>query len=235
MHSTSRRFKAVLFDLYDTLVWLDATASARHRQALAGRIGVPLDRFLYEWRRSVNDRMLGRGNGLIGHLTDTLLGLGLAPTQQLLVELAAMERERLESTVHFYPGVPEMLQRLAAEGYRLGLVSNVSDGAAIPIRHLGIDRLFHELVLSHEVGLLKPDPAIFELACARLGVDPAEATFIADGGFGELDAAHALGIFSAMIEQDKQSRDFGASSRFDVKLNGILEVERLLAGPGGPA
>lgn len=224
-----RRFRVVLFDLYDTLVWLDVVRSNRGRQQVADRIGVPLDRFSRVWRRSVDDRMLGKGGGLEDHLASTVAALGIAPDAALVAELAATERRRLEESVHLYPSTVPMLRRLAAAGYRLGLVSNVSDGAAIPISHLGVDRLFHELILSHEVGILKPDPAIFKLACHRLQATPAETMFVADGGFGELDAAHELGIFSVMLEQDKQSKDFGFSTRYDVKIHDLLELEGLLA------
>src|SRR5665647_1236248 len=88
-----------------------------------------------------------------------------------------------------------------------GLLSNVSDGAAVPIYHLGVDALFHQMILSHEVGLLKPDPAIFRLACERLGVPPEETAFVADGGFSELDAAFDMGIYSIQVVQENQSPD----------------------------
>jgi len=123
--------------------------------------------------------------------------------------------------------VPVLLQ-LASNGYQLGLLSNASDGAAIPLTYLGLDRLFHTLVLSHEVGLLKPDPAIYHLACQRLGAEPAETVFVADGGFGELDSACALGIFAVLIEQPNQSRDYGYSTRYDAKISDLRELDALL-------
>ncbi len=216
--------RAILFDLYDTLVWLDAAASDARRRELARRAGVTFERFTTAWRRGVNDRMLGRGSGLLEHLAETLESLGIAPEAGLLAELADAERRRLVECVHPYPGAERVLLNLSRRGYRLGLVSNVSDGAAVPIDHLGIGRLFDEVVLSHEVGLLKPDPAIFLLACERLDVSPREAAFVADGGFGELDASRSLGILSVLIEQDHQSRDYGASKEYDLKVHSLEEL-----------
>lgn len=226
-----RRFRGVLFDLYDTIVWLDVARSNDGRQRLADRLGVPLELFLQTWRRSVNDRMLGKGGTLAEQLGATAAELGVLLDEQTLAEVVTIERQRLEESVHLYPSSVPVLRKLAASGYRLGLVSNVSDGAAIPIAHLGIDRLFHEMILSHEVALLKPDPAIFELACRRLQVSPLETVFVADGGFGELDAAHQLGIFCVMLEQERQSKDFGSSSRYDVKIHDLRELEGLLGIP----
>lgn len=229
-----RRIRAALFDLYDTLIWLDVGKSNERRKQMAGRLGVPLRRFLGVWSRSVEDRMLGRGGNLADHLAATAAALGIEPTPDLVPDLVAIELHRLEESVHLYPSTVPTLGRLRAAGYRLGLISNASDGAAIPIARLGIDRLFDELVLSHEVGLLKPDPAIFDLACCRLRVAPAETLFVADGGFGELDAAQQMGIFSVLLEQEGQSKDYGSSTRYDAKIHDLREMERLLPLPDHP-
>lgn len=224
-----KRFQAVLFDLYDTLIWLDVEESNRWRQQFADRLGAPIGQFLRVWRRSINDRMLGKNGGLAQHLAAAVAQLGISPDDALIADLVDIEHRRLESSVKLYPSTVPVLKQLAARGYRLGLLSNASDGAAIPIAHLGIDQLFHQLILSHEEGLLKPDPAIYHLACRRLQVAPAEAMFVADGGFGELDTAHDLGIFTVLIEQENQSKDYGFSTRYDTKIHDLGELEGLLA------
>lgn len=222
------RFRAILFDLYDTLVWLDTESSARRRRQIADRLGTTVEAFMRAWRRSVNDRMMGRGGRQADHLARTLADMGIEPAPKLVEDLLAIERQRLEESVHLYPGTVPLLEWLAAAGYRLALLSNVSDGAAAPITHLGLDRLFHQMVLSHEVGILKPDPAIFLLACRRFGVEPQETMFVADGGFGELDSSYRLGIYSVMVEQDHQSKDFGSSSLYHAKIHDLRELEGLL-------
>ena len=65
-----------------------------------------------------------------------------------------------------------------ARGNRTGLISN-SWGRAIYDDEL-IESLFDTAVISGEVGLHKPEPEIFLLACERLGVEPAEAVFVDD-------------------------------------------------------
>jgi len=223
-----RRFQVILFDLYDTLVWLDVERSNRRRREMAAHLGVSLESFMQTWRRSVNDRMMGKGGKQADHFAAALVQMGIQPDPTLLADLLAIERQRLEESVHLYPSTVPVLTRLATEGYRLGLLSNISDGAAIPITHLGLDRLFHDMILSHEVGILKPDPAIFQLACRRFNATPRETMFVADGGFGELDTAHQLGIYSVMVEQHHQSKDFGSSSRYDTKIHDLQELNGLL-------
>ncbi len=223
-----KKYKAILFDLYDTLIWLDLRESDLWRQRFADRIGIRMEQFMSAWRRSMDDRMLGKGGGLDQQIASTLSELGVVSTDELIRDLVEIERRRLECSVKPYPDVEPVLRRLASDGYRLGLLSNASDGAAIPLTYLGLDRLFHTLILSHEVGLLKPDPAIYHLACQRLGVEPTETVFVADGGFGELDSACALGILAVMIEQPNQSRDYGYSTRYDAKISDLQGLDALL-------
>lgn len=64
--------------------------------------------------------------------------------------------------------------------YKLGLMSNATgDSVRRKISSYKL-ALFDEVIISGEVGLLKPDPQIFKLALDRLGVPPAEALFIDD-------------------------------------------------------
>jgi epoxide hydrolase-like predicted phosphatase len=75
----------------------------------------------------------------------------------------------------------EMLDAVRAArtaGLRTGLISN-SWGTGIYKRG-DFDGLFDALVISGEVGLNKPEPEIFLLACERLGVEPGDCVFVDD-------------------------------------------------------
>jgi putative hydrolase of the HAD superfamily len=72
----------------------------------------------------------------------------------------------------------EALRKAREGGIRTGLISN-SWGLGIYDRGAPTD-LFDASVISGEVGLHKPQPEIYELACERLGVKPAEAVFVDD-------------------------------------------------------
>jgi len=83
--------------------------------------------------------------------------------------------------------------------YKIGLVSNVGPGhleRRIPPELLG---LFDTVIASGEVGLLKPDPAIFRLAAERLGVAPEEAVFT-DDHVPYLPGATAIGMHAILFE-----------------------------------
>lgn len=92
-------------------------------------------------------------------------------------------------------------QARRAEGYTTAIISNSFVGARereeAAYRFSDLTDL---IVYSHEVGMKKPDPAIYELCLGRLGMRPDEAVFV-DDVEENCEAARALGM-SAVLFQD---------------------------------
>ena len=81
-----------------------------------------------------------------------------------------------------------------------GILSNSADGARREeSRRYGFPELVDDIVYSHEVGLAKPDRAIFQLACMRLGVHPVETVFIDDLA-ANVDGATSAGLHAVRHE-----------------------------------
>lgn len=100
--------------------------------------------------------------------------------------------------------VVERVRRLRADGYRLAvLTNNVAEWSSFWRASIPID-LFDVVVDSCEVGLRKPDPAIFRLTCERLGVEPGEAVFLDDSP-GHIDSARALGLRTILVTGPEQA------------------------------
>ena len=77
--------------------------------------------------------------------------------------------------------------------YTTAILSNSADGARREEqRRFGFEQLVDTIVYSHEVGLAKPDPAIFRLTEDRLGVEPHEIVFL-DDHKEHVEAARACG------------------------------------------
>ena len=75
-------------------------------------------------------------------------------------------------------GLWQLAARVRAQGVRTGLLSNSWGFDVYPFDQLEVH--FDDLVLSGEVGLRKPDPAIYRLAAQRLGVRPDDCVFVDD-------------------------------------------------------
>jgi epoxide hydrolase-like predicted phosphatase len=96
--------------------------------------------------------------------------LGVAESEGLI--------ERMFADLRPEPAMLEAVVAARAGGVRTGLISN-SWGLGIYDR-LDSAEIFDVTVISGEVGLHKPQPEIYLLACERLGVAPAEAVFVDD-------------------------------------------------------
>jgi putative hydrolase of the HAD superfamily len=75
------------------------------------------------------------------------------------------------------PGMIGVVQRAKDRGIRTGLLSN---SWGLSYDRTGWAELFDALVISGEVGMRKPEPAIYQLAAERLGVRPEECVFVDD-------------------------------------------------------
>jgi epoxide hydrolase-like predicted phosphatase len=73
----------------------------------------------------------------------------------------------------------EAVRAARAAGVKTGLISN-SWGEGLAYDPEMLEELFDAVVISGEVGLHKPDPAIFHLGAERIGVEPAECVFVDD-------------------------------------------------------
>jgi epoxide hydrolase-like predicted phosphatase len=117
-----------------------------------------------------------------------------------------------------YVGVanPELIEyaRGLRPRYRTGILSNSFVGAREREQALyGFEQLVDEIVYSHEVGLRKPDPRIYELMCVRLGCRPAETIFL-DNVEANVNAAAGAGLRAILFLDNAQAfRDIDALLR----------------------
>jgi putative hydrolase of the HAD superfamily len=72
----------------------------------------------------------------------------------------------------------DAVRRARAAGVRTGVISNSWGGTTYDVA--SFDELFDVVVISGDVGLHKPEPEIFELACKKLGLPPEECVFLDD-------------------------------------------------------
>lgn len=99
----------------------------------------------------------------------------------------------------------ELVHDLKDHGCRLGVLTNNIREFRNRWRSLmDFDTLFDDVVDSHEVGLRKPHPAIYELSLSRLGARAEEAAFLDDMDVN-VRAASALGIHGVLVESDQSA------------------------------
>src|SRR4029453_11874850 len=78
------------------------------------------------------------------------------------------------------PDAKPTLGSLHQHGVRVGVVSNIGFDIRPIFSYYGLSDLVAAFALSYEHGIIKPDPALFELAMRALDVGPAETVMVGD-------------------------------------------------------
>jgi epoxide hydrolase-like predicted phosphatase len=90
--------------------------------------------------------------------------------------------------------------------YKTALLSNVGRGGILQrFSEQELNALFDEVVVSGDVGVMKPDSQIYEMTAGRLGVIPEECVFI-DDREGHLDGARRVGMQTILFENYAQAK-----------------------------
>jgi HAD superfamily hydrolase (TIGR01509 family) len=187
--------KSVIFDLFETLVTENHAEWHAEKSSRARRLGIPEEVFKREWAVHYMDRMTGILPNYAAVLQRICLNAGLEPPYE---EIEALQQEGLRAKSHPFErtdsAVLNMLDKLRAEGYAIGVISNCAFDQVLAWYTSPLAARVDEVIFSCVVGKVKPDSAIYELACNRLGCEPAHAVFVGDGGSDELRGAQAAGL-----------------------------------------
>lgn len=197
MHShAGRARRAVLFDLYHTLV-PGGSDGLRHlvTSTMGDVLGVDPGRFAAAFHESWPERFAGKLGDLPTTVRRIAERVGGTPTARQLAEATELRREL---TVTLLAGVSTetltVLDKLRADGWLTGLVSNTTAETPGRFRAGPLAARFDGAAFSCELGVSKPDRAIYLATCEQLRVDPAECVYVGDGADQELAAAAALGM-----------------------------------------
>ena len=116
------------------------------------------------------------------------------------VELDLSPMAALRDEMVVFPQVVERVAALRRDGIKTALVTNnVREGSKMWRSMMDVDELFDVVIDSSEVGIRKPNPAIFTMALEQLGVtDPSSAVFLDDLD-GNVVAARAVGMHAILV------------------------------------
>jgi putative hydrolase of the HAD superfamily len=194
------KLDAVIFDLFGTLADFSPLAHERVLAAMADLLGVTPRDFGRAWGRS----HLAQERGGLATLEETLRHMCAdfrrAPDQERVAAAGALYLDFQRRTLTPRPDALPTLTALRTRGYATGLISNCPGIAADLWPASALAPLIDVAVFSCRVGLLKPDPRIYELTCQWLGVAPERCLYVGDGGSHELTGATACGMHAVLLQ-----------------------------------
>ena len=193
-------YRAVIFDLFGTLVPNLPAALAQSLTGMAAAVGAEPAAFHRLWvHDTVGARMMGAYPSVESSIACITDALGLSPTPEQLAEAARIRLAFYRASLAPRPDAVATLAALRARGLRLGLISDCSCEAPLLWHETPFAPLIDAPVFSCLEGTKKPDPRLYRTAGARLGVPPEECLYVADGYSRELSGARALGMRAALI------------------------------------
>jgi putative hydrolase of the HAD superfamily len=113
------------------------------------------------------------------------------------------------------PDMVEAVRRCSERLKTACLTNNIARDEGVSRGHEDIMALFDVVIESSKIGVRKPDPRFYEIACAQLAVEPRDCVFLDDLGIN-LKPARVLGMRTIKVENSTQA---------------LAELEQLVAFP----
>lgn len=211
-------YDAVIFDLDGVLVSTDEC----HYQAwkcLADRENIPFD-------RSINERLRG-----VSRMQS--LEIILERAQKKYDDAQKAEMAEFKNGVYrtkimaltpndILPGVPELLALLRSKGKKLAVGSSSKNTRTI-MERIGLWGAFDAVADGNDIAKSKPDPEVFLVAAAKLGL-PADRCVVVEDAYAGIAAGKAAGMKTVGVgtAQNCPDADFGCASLADERLKEIF-------------
>ncbi len=187
--------RAIFFDLGGVIIRTDYQAPREH---LAERLNTTYE----DLNRIVFDSESSRQASVGAITTEAHWDLVVRRLGRPVSEAKAIREE-------FFAGDVVDLELLAfirtlRPRYKTGAISNAWPDTRPSLVQKKIDDAFDALIISAEVGVMKPEPKIYHIALEKLGVSPREAAFVDDTPVN-VDAARALGMQGILFREPRRA------------------------------
>lgn len=198
----------VLFDVDDTLVdhlGAERKAAVALLRRFSDRLAYSDDEFVALWHGAAERHFAAFNAGLCSYQEQRRRRIreffGADLSDQAADERFADYHGAYEQSWTLFPDVLPCLDALAGE--TLAVVSNNgTDATRQKLDAVGIADRFVEIVTPENAGVSKPDPRIFQTACARLGVSPAACLYVGDLLDKDARAAQSAGLTGVWLNRN---------------------------------
>lgn len=116
-------------------------------------------------------------------------------------ELKIINKFLAPDQYELYPETKEALTALKIAGVKLVLVTNSPPTSKIAFRKLNLSKFFDKTVFSCDIGLMKPDKAIFEYAIKNFAVEPNEVLMVGDSLDKDINGALNAGLNAILLDR----------------------------------
>jgi len=191
-------FPVVVFDLFHTLTSLEAVKAPGHNTSVV--LGITRDQWFRQLFEHSSDRLTGKVKD--PHEIIERLAHAVDPgiTSKIIAQAVENRMSRFNyALLHPDKDTLDTLQTLKDQKKKIGLVSNADVMEKAAWTESPLARFFDCAIFSCDVGVMKPDHAIYRICLDRLEATPAGCLYAGDGSHDELKGAQEVGLTTVLV------------------------------------
>ena len=234
--------RAICLDLDDTLVdargawhagFAEVTAELWSEVPALAALGTPAEVYDGPIRTLITAAHARRSNsewsyelmyGAFREFFGAHAGLGASEADHLTLAY----RRAWPRHVSCFPEVERVLAELSPR-YPLGVITNgLIEDQRLKLESMAIARYFQVCVISEEVGVTKPDPAIFHRALTALGEDPSATVYVGDNPAHDVAGARGVGMPAIWLNRSGNRFLSTPGTEADAEIQDLDQLVRLL-------
>jgi putative hydrolase of the HAD superfamily len=222
--------KAIIFDLFNTLAYIDTKDYEDTKYRMASQIGVDPNKFIKVWKKLAPLSNKGVLITVEDRVLKTLEKMNVRPNYNVVKSISEMEEELQKKYIKLFPLTKTVLQELKNEKFKIAIISNCASISGDAVEKLSIKEYFDTIILSFQEGIVKPEREIYILACKKLGVAPEECMFVGDGDDNELEGAKKVGMNTVLIYTSRKNLVLkNQRSHIDYLISNLQEISRIIS------
>ena len=197
------KFKAVIFDLFGTLVDNFRKVAYDEVYALmATELDAPYEEFRNAFGYSFTDRCIGRYESIEENIAASCKEIGIQPSNSQIQSAADHRYAFALKTLQADDDVLKTLEALGEVGYRIGLITDCGPDVPKLWNRSPLSGTIETSLFSCLEKIKKPNQEIYQRACERLGLGPDVCVYVGDGSSQEMTGAAEAGFLPILKRID---------------------------------
>ena len=196
-------YKAIIFDLYGTLVGnFSRKGYDPVQKEMAEILNVPYPKFWQTMGETFKDRTLGNNRSFEDNIVEVCRRLNAKVDKTQIEQTVVLNYEFTRNSIIPESEVLEALDLLKRTDFHIGLITNCNANVPLLFPESPLAQYIDVPVFSCEERIRKPSRRIYQIASERLKIQPQECLYVGDGSGEELTGAAAVGMLPILKRTD---------------------------------